>query len=363
MSGAVPPADSAAPLAGVAVLLADEPAVRAASGGQGEAVAVGDAARPLFLAALARASARRPIVVAVPTATEAERIAHDLRQLLGAGAVEQFRAWETLPFERVSPALETMGRRMRVLWRLRTIAASAERGDPFVIVAPIRALVQRLGPHVADVEPVTVAPGGRLDRDEFVARLVELGYRREYQVEARGEVAVRGSIVDVYPVTADHPVRIDLWGDEVDRLTEFSIADQRATVECAAVTIFPAREILPTADVRARAAALITEHAPAAVALEESFVGVDARTALSVGQARGAVLVAAALQGVECTEYAPSRVKQAVCGYGRAEKAQVQRMVKAILGLQELPTPNHAADALAVAICHALAPPLLKMVG
>ena len=110
-------------------------------------------------------------------------------------------------------------------------------------------------------------------------------------------------------------------------------------------------------------AALIAEHAPDAVALEESFVGVDARTALSVGQARGAVLVASAVGGVECTEYAPARVKQAVCGYGRAEKAQVQRMVKAILGMPALPTPNHAADALAVAICHALAPPLLKLVG
>ncbi len=110
-------------------------------------------------------------------------------------------------------------------------------------------------------------------------------------------------------------------------------------------------------------AALIAEHEPAAIALEESFVGVDARTALSVGQARGAVLVAAALAGVPCAEYAPARVKQAVCGYGRAEKSQVQRMVKAILGLQALPTPNHASDALAVAICHALAPPLLKMVG
>jgi crossover junction endodeoxyribonuclease RuvC len=108
---------------------------------------------------------------------------------------------------------------------------------------------------------------------------------------------------------------------------------------------------------------LIAEHAPGAVALEESFVGVDARTALSVGQARGAVLVAAAVAGVPCAEYAPARVKQAVCGYGRAEKSQVQRMVKAILGLEELPTPSHAADALAVAICHALAPPLLKMAG
>ena len=114
MSGVVLPADQPAPLAGVALLLGDEPAVRAASGGQGESVAVGDAARPLFLAALARTSARRPTVVAVPTATEAERIAHDLRQLLGAGAVELFPAWETLPFERVSPSVETMGQRNRV---------------------------------------------------------------------------------------------------------------------------------------------------------------------------------------------------------------------------------------------------------
>ncbi|MDX6511409.1 MAG: crossover junction endodeoxyribonuclease RuvC [Gaiellaceae bacterium] len=108
---------------------------------------------------------------------------------------------------------------------------------------------------------------------------------------------------------------------------------------------------------------LIARHAPDAVVLEESFVGVDARTALSVGQARGAVLVAAARAGIECTEYAPSRVKQAVCGYGRAEKAQVQRMVKAILSMDAPPTPHHASDALAVAICHALAPPLLRIAG
>jgi len=108
---------------------------------------------------------------------------------------------------------------------------------------------------------------------------------------------------------------------------------------------------------------LIDQHGPAAVVLEESFVGADARTALSVGQARGVVLVVCALAGVESAEYAPAMVKQAVCGYGRAEKAQVQRMVRAILGLPELPKPSHAADALAVAICHALAPPLLKAAG
>jgi crossover junction endodeoxyribonuclease RuvC len=108
---------------------------------------------------------------------------------------------------------------------------------------------------------------------------------------------------------------------------------------------------------------LVAAHAPDAAALEESFVGVDARTALSVGQARGAILVACARAGVACVEYPPARVKQAVCGYGRAEKAQVQRMVQAILGLPERPSPSHAADALAVAICHALAPPLLEVAG
>ena len=106
---------------------------------------------------------------------------------------------------------------------------------------------------------------------------------------------------------------------------------------------------------------LIREHAPDAVALEESFVGADARTALFVGQARGAVLVAAASAGVACTEYAPARVKQAVCGYGRADKGQVSRMVRMLLSLEAEPETSHAADALAVAICHALMPPLARM--
>ncbi len=101
-------------------------------------------------------------------------------------------------------------------------------------------------------------------------------------------------------------------------------------------------------------AGLIALHAPDAVALEESYVGADARIALSVGQARGAVLVACANAGVAAAEYAPAHVKQAVCGYGRAEKKQVQRMVKLVLGIDV--ANQHAADALAVAICHATAP-------
>jgi crossover junction endodeoxyribonuclease RuvC len=110
-------------------------------------------------------------------------------------------------------------------------------------------------------------------------------------------------------------------------------------------------------------AELIESHGPDAVAIEESYVGADARIALSVGQARGAALVACAAAGVECAEYPPATVKHTVCGYGRADKAQIQRMVRAILGLAETPRPHHAADALAVAICHALAPPLAAVAG
>jgi crossover junction endodeoxyribonuclease RuvC len=110
-------------------------------------------------------------------------------------------------------------------------------------------------------------------------------------------------------------------------------------------------------------AALIAEHEPDAVAIEESYVGADARIALSVGQARGAALVAAASAGVDCIEYAPNRIKQALTGFGLADKRQVQAMVTRLLGLADPPRPDHASDALAVAICHALAPPLLRAVS
>ncbi len=260
-------------------LLRDDPALAALAGGSAGLVAVSEAPRAFFLAGLARLTGRRPLVVGVPTTAEAERLAHDLRQFLPGGTggvgskdggaaigaaggaahdpVELFPAWETLPFERVSPATETMGRRLRVLWRLRCGAEDPSL-LPQVIVAPVRALAQRLGPHVEDVVPITVRPGQMLDRDELAAELVAAGYRREYQVEARGEFAVRGSILDVYPSTADHPVRIDLWGDEVDRLQTFSVADQRATGDLGStVEVFPCRELLPTEAVRGRAEKLI----------------------------------------------------------------------------------------------------------
>ena len=107
-----------------------------------------------------------------------------------------------------------------------------------------------------------------------------------------------------------------------------------------------------------RVGALIAEHRPAAVAVEDIYFGANARSAFAVGQARGVVLLAAGQAGLDCASYTPQQVKSAVCGSGRAEKLQVQRMVQSLLSLTDLPKPDHAADALAVAICHASAAPL-----
>ena len=236
----------------MAPLLREEPGLVAALGRSSTVLVVPEAAQAVAFAGLTQLSRRSPLVLALATAADAERVAADLVAFLPEGSIELFPAWETLPFERVSPSVETMGRRLRTLWRLRTGDESLS-----VVVATARALVQRLGPHVEDLEPVELAPGDRVDTTELVERLVSTGYRREYQVEHRGEIAVRGSIIDVFPSTADAPVRIDLWGDEIERLVEFSVADQRATVDLERVCIVGARELLPTDEVRARAERLV----------------------------------------------------------------------------------------------------------
>jgi crossover junction endodeoxyribonuclease RuvC len=114
------------------------------------------------------------------------------------------------------------------------------------------------------------------------------------------------------------------------------------------------------AEIHAAVDALLAEHEPAAVALEELYFGQNARTAFAVGHARGAVMLAAGLRGIPCSGYTPQQVKGAVCGSGRAGKEQVARMVRALLALEQDPAPDHAADALAVAICHLNCAPLAR---
>ncbi len=244
-----------APLESLPGLLRSEPGLTRALGEPDARLAVVEVARPIAIAALANLSNRRPLVVACPTGTMAAQLADDLMQFVPEDDVALFPGWETLPFERVSPSVETMGQRLKVLWRL-----GNEDRAPKIIVAGVRALLQKLGPGSTTVEPIIIRPGIDVDPDRLAAQLVEFGYRREELVEHRGEFARRGAIFDVYPATADAPIRIDLWGDEVERLTRFGVNDQRSTDDLDSVTIFPARELMPTNDVRARAAQLVAKE-------------------------------------------------------------------------------------------------------
>ena len=241
-----------APLGELPELLRDEPGLTRALGDPTARLAIVEVARPIAIAGLAHLTARRPLVVSCPTGTMAGQLVDDLTQFLPDGDVVQFPGWETLPFERVSPSVETMGQRLEVLWRLKD-----PEHCPAVIVASVRSLLQKLGPGATSVEPITITPGSEVDPDALSAKLVEFGYRREELVEHRGEFARRGAIVDVFPSTGEHPIRIDLWGDEVDRLTRFGVNDQRSTSDLDEVRIFPARELMATEDVRDRASALI----------------------------------------------------------------------------------------------------------
>ncbi len=262
--------------------------VRAAAG-SASTLAASDAMRPFALAALAHARAAAstgaagsrapsPLVVAVPTKVAAEQIYDDLCVWLGSEHVSLFGAWETLPFERVSPEVETMGRRLEAVSLLRGAARPNDGADDPapVVVAPVRALLQRLGPdaHAPTEEWVReISTGSAVDIDELARQLVSFGYRREHQVEHRGEFAVRGGIVDVFPSTAERGVRLELFGDEVDRLTWFSVTDQRSVAPCALARIYPARELRADDDTTAVARRLAAQQRWAAEHFERFASG------------------------------------------------------------------------------------------
>jgi transcription-repair coupling factor (superfamily II helicase) len=251
-------ADVTGVLGDLAVALRDDPAVLAAA--PGATVAAPAAAQAPVLAALASRHASSTLLVVAPTTLDAERLAHDLACFLGGpsdgvvgapdGAVCELPAWDTLPFERVSPEVAAMGTRHATRWRLEDASRR-----PRVVVSSVRALLQRPTPRLPPA-PVVVRTGDVVPRDELLSSLVGLGYRREHRVEHRGEVAVRGGIVDVWGSTATAPVRIDLYGDEVDRLCTFDPGDQRQSGSCDEVWLFACRELVLDDDDRARAAAL-----------------------------------------------------------------------------------------------------------
>ncbi|MFC3298659.1 transcription-repair coupling factor [Arthrobacter agilis] len=216
--------------------------------------------------------AAAPVVLAITaTGREAEDLAQALRSYLPESAIEEFPSWETLPHERLSPRSDTVGRRLSVLRRL-----AHPDGNPVrVITAPIRAVVQPLVAGLGELEPVTLKVGDEIAFSDVVKALADAAYARVDMVTHRGEFAVRGGIIDVFPPTEDHPVRVDFFGDEVDQMRWFAVADQRSLTTGeppAALYAPPCREILITPSVMSRAAKLQSEL-PAAAAMLEKIAG------------------------------------------------------------------------------------------
>ncbi|MPQ99444.1 transcription-repair coupling factor [Modestobacter sp. I12A-02628] len=216
--------------------------------------------QPLVAAALAAAGGGDGVPVLVVTAGErdAEQVTTLLRCLVPERRVETFPAWETLPHERLSPRADTVGRRLAVL---RDLTHPAEGAAIDVLVAPVRSVLQPLSPGLGDLVPVELTGGDTASLDDVAQALSDAAYTRVELVEKRGEFAVRGGLLDVFPPTEQHPVRVEFWGDEVDELRYFSAGDQRSTDERPdRLWAPPCRELLLTPVVRRRAAELAVAH-------------------------------------------------------------------------------------------------------
>jgi transcription-repair coupling factor (superfamily II helicase) len=232
---------------------------QAASVGLGSLVEAPAPLHPVIVAEITRRRASDgPVIVVTTTGREAEDVAAALPDLVPGVRAEVFPSWETLPHERLSPSLDTVGRRVALMRRLAHADAQDPLGQPVdVLVTSVRAFLQPVVAGLADVLPVRLAVGDERPLDELIESLVERGYERGDLVERRGQVAVRGGILDVFPPTEEHPLRVEFWGDTVEEIRSFSVADQRSLEIAEAGLWAPAvRELLLTPAVRSRAAQL-----------------------------------------------------------------------------------------------------------
>ncbi|WP_309648530.1 transcription-repair coupling factor [Nocardioides sp.] len=213
---------------------------------------------PFVVAGLVRAG--RSVLAVTATSREAEDLVAALGDLVDPDGVGYYPSWETLPHERLSPRSDTVGKRLAILRRLVHPGTDASNGPLQVVVAPVRSILQPQVKGLADLEPVELARGDEMALDDVVRRLSDAAYTRVDLVEKRGEFAVRGGIVDVFPPTEEHPLRVEFWGDEVEEIRSFSVADQRTLDKVERLWAPPCRELLLTDDVRRRAAELGQAH-------------------------------------------------------------------------------------------------------
>jgi transcription-repair coupling factor (superfamily II helicase) len=237
------------------------------------------ALRP-FLAAVLAASpqaggAGRSVLVVTATSREADDLADSLRCLLPADQVVVFPAWETLPHERLSPRSDTVGRRLAVLRRLaHPDLTDPTRGPVRVVVAPVRSVLQPMLKGLGDLVPLELAPARSADLEDTARRLADIAYARVDLVTKRGEFAVRGGILDVFPPTEEHPVRVEFWGDQVEELRYFAVADQRTLEPAERLWAPPCRELLLTPSVRDRARELAKQHPELSEMLDKLAEGI-----------------------------------------------------------------------------------------
>ncbi|KNY07576.1 transcription-repair coupling factor [Microbacterium sp. GCS4] len=212
------------------------------------------------------------LLTVVPTGRRAESLSQALAAYLPDAEVVTFPAWETLPHERLSPSPDTVGQRLQTLRRI----AEWSGDRPLVVVASVRAALQPIAGNLGDISPLELSVGTRgYELDRVAEQLVERAYSRVDMVSRRGEFAVRGGILDVFPPTSEHPYRIEFFGDEVDQIRAFSVADQRSLPgDIALVDLPPSRELLLTPDVRDRARALIGGFPAISQMLEKMAEGI-----------------------------------------------------------------------------------------
>ncbi|HWG00234.1 MAG TPA: transcription-repair coupling factor [Trebonia sp.] len=245
------------------------------------------ALRPVIAAALATGAVTgepgRFVLAVTATAREADDLTAALGAFLPPETVAVFPGWETLPHERLSPRSDTVGQRIAVLRRLshpqgreggtdspsvRGVTGESSPGGETtpggklsVVVAPVRSVLQPIVAGLGDLEPVRLREGDEADPEDVISRLIDVGYARVELVTKRGELAVRGGLLDVFPPTEEHPVRIEFFGDTVDEIRTFKVADQRSSGKAEhGLWAPPCRELLLTPSVRARAKELAEQH-------------------------------------------------------------------------------------------------------
>ncbi len=184
--------------------------------------------------------ANRPLLLLAAGRLEAEAIHDDLCTFAGEERTCLFPAWEVLPSDTMNPADDIVAERMNALMRL---AAAKERGEAMCAVMPVRSLLQYVaGSKRLTGDTLTLRVGEEMDLDTLLERLIKLGYEREVMVENRGEVSVRGGLVDVFPISSELPCRIEFFGDEIESIRSFEPETQRSVDNADEVRILPRSE-------------------------------------------------------------------------------------------------------------------------